>query len=68
MLKKLMPIIPANLLARRRIAQKTEEGQLTLDAWGVRITEDSNVSVVDVIAHVKKMNPPLCGRHVPMLA
>lgn len=52
-----MSIIPANSLARRRIAQNTEEGQLTLDAWDARIAEDNKVFVVDVSAHVKHMNP-----------
>lgn len=57
-----MSNIPANMLARRRIAQNTEEGQLTLDNFGARITRDNTVSVIDVIVDVKKVDHNYAGQ------
>ena len=57
-----MPTIPANMPARKRVAQKTEEGQLTLDKFDARITWDNKVSVIDVIVDVKDVDHRYAGQ------
>ena len=45
----------AKMTTKRRVQAGLAEGQLTLDQWDVRRTEDNKVSVVDVIADVRSV-------------
>ena len=42
--------------SQRRVQSRVAEGQLTLDQWDARRTEDNKVSVVDVIAGVRSVS------------
>ena len=42
--------------SKRRVQARLAEGQLTLDNWDARRTEDNKVSVVDVIADVRSVS------------
>ena len=42
-------------MTKRRVQAGLAEGQLTLDQWDARRTEDNKVSVVDVIADVRSV-------------
>ena len=45
----------AKMTTKRRLQAGLAEGQLTLDQWDARRTEDNKVSVVDVIADVRSV-------------
>ena len=42
--------------SKRRVQARLAEGQLTLDNWDARRTQDNKVSVVDVIADVRSVS------------
>ena len=42
--------------SKRRVQARLAEGQLTLDNWDARRTEDNKVSVIDVIADVRSVS------------
>ena len=45
----------AKMTTKRRVQAGLAEGQLTLDQWDVRRTDDNKVSAVDVIADVRSV-------------